>query len=59
MTATNERRRSLTMSTVLFVCKANRGRSVMSQALFVQAEDARRADPPASPYRRHQETGTS
>lgn len=29
------------MSTVLFVCKANRGRSVMSQALFEQAAAGR------------------
>jgi protein-tyrosine-phosphatase len=29
------------MSTVLFVCKANRGRSVMSQALFEQAAGGR------------------
>jgi arsenate reductase len=29
------------LSTVLFVCKANRGRSVMSQALFERAADAR------------------
>jgi arsenate reductase len=29
------------MSTVLFVCKANRGRSVMSQALFEQAASGR------------------
>src|SRR4051794_35752676 len=29
------------MSTVLFVCKANRGRSVMSQALFERAAEGR------------------
>ena len=29
------------MATVLFVCKANRGRSVMSQALFERAADGR------------------
>lgn len=29
------------MSTVLFVCKANAGRSQMSQALFTQAADGR------------------
>lgn len=29
------------MSTVLFVCRANRGRSVMSQALFERAADGR------------------
>ena len=29
------------MATVLFVCKANRGRSVMSQALFERAVDGR------------------
>ena len=29
------------MATVLFVCKANRGRSVMSQALFEQAAGGR------------------
>ena len=29
------------MATVLFVCKANRGRSVMSQALFERAAGGR------------------
>jgi protein-tyrosine-phosphatase len=46
------------MSTVLFVCKANRGRSVMSQALFERAAAGRHhaisagseAEPHAGPH---------
>lgn len=46
------------MSTVLFVCKANRGRSVMSQALFERAASGRHralsagseADPASRPH---------